>query len=138
MWSKQTADSSDAPDREEVQTNQTQFGFDEPLFEEPPSLLDPNAVVPVAKKSHRRLMMVAGLGLLGVLLLFAALLSLRKPADTRIEATPTPTPVLNQNQDVYLSRLGELQKDFRNADPSQTTLPFPPVSLNIILDDFKR
>jgi len=117
----------------EVQTNQTQFGMEKPLFEESPYFTESDVKEVMPKKKPPFLFI--GLAFFAVfLILLGALALVQKKTTVSFLPGPTPSPVVNQNVDVYKARINELQNDFRDADPAQTTLPFPPVSLGITLD----
>jgi hypothetical protein len=140
MWNKPSTP-VETEDSEASLTNQTQFGIEKPLFEEPPRFVDTSpkaANAQTAKKKPSPLPFIA-VGVIFILLLTVlALAVLKKQTTTIYQPLVSPTPVVTQNQDAYLARIEELRQDFRAADPAQTTLPFPPVSLSITLDPSSR
>ena len=142
MWQKQQQAVIDDNDSEVSSTNQTKFGMEKPLFEEPPAFLDPSAAkaatTEVKKKKPSILFLVAGAVLILLVITVLGLVALQKRTTVATQPNVTPSPTTIENQDVYLARIAELKQDFRDADPAQTTLPFPPVSLGITLEQPKH
>jgi hypothetical protein len=139
MWTKITTPASNS-ESDLALTNQTQFGMEKPLFEEPPRFEDPAAkTTQQAKKKKSPLpFILAGLAICVIMFMLLAIVLMKKKTLLPIGPSATPVPVTSKEVDAYKARLDELQQDFIQADPSQTTLPFPPVSLSITLDPPQR
>lgn len=126
---------------ETVLINQTQFGVEKPLFEEPAGIVDDSKTSPGLSQPKKKNPMVFILGsvvIVSIILLLISQALGHQPVVLVSHPFVTPSPVTTPEQDFYKARLSELQQDFRAADPTQTTLPFPPVSLSISLDEVKR
>ncbi len=127
----------------EANENQTSFGLENPIFEQPPvHQLKPVAEVqsaqpqPSGPVSHKKKLILIGSGvtLVLVLLVVALLLVSRQPDGTLpdnfffspVEVDTTPT-ALEQ-------RVEALKQELMEADPTKRDYPFPPVDMNIRLD----
>lgn len=113
-------------------SNQTQFTFEEPLFEAPPEVpTEPTAPQPPWYKRPRNLILGGGAVFL---LLIVSLTMLSRPVVqqqlTDLTASPTPTPAA---RGPYDQRLQELQTELQAADPTRQDLPFPPVNMELQL-----
>lgn len=124
---------------EMVLTNQTQFSHDEPLFEEPPVFFDEKVIV-TQPKSKKSIVPFLALGVMGVFVLVLGVLILFKSQHMTITQKPiiVQSNANQQQTDALNTHLNEIQSDFQNADPSQPILPFPPVDMNIYLDQPKQ
>ncbi len=138
MWTKNTQTSNSENDP--VLTNQTQFGMEKPLFEEPPSFEDQSAkkTVETKKKKSPLPFILAGVVIFLIMFMLLGIVLMKKNPSLPIDFSASPSPVVSKEVDAYKVRLDELQHDFLQADPSQSTLPFPPVSLSITLDPPQR
>jgi len=133
-------------DQVDVLTNQTQFGVEAPLWEKgtatqsASSLAQAQATAEAATakaKTKKTLpkILIFGAAAMTFLLVITALVLLTKKQNVGSSSTIVqPSPTSNvETQTADQARLDELQSDFRLADPTQTTTPFPPVSLSISL-----
>jgi hypothetical protein len=115
-----------------VDTNQTEFSSVEPLFEKPP--VDPATLVPKpAPKSHRVLMFVIG-GVVVVVLLIIVLVVLLSRRQMLPTLLPQPTPTPSTQLDPLRQEVVNLRTELEAADPTKQELPFPPVDLDIFLE----
>lgn len=114
------------------QDNQTQFTFEEPLFEAPPSLpKEPDAPLKAWYKRPQTLI-ILGVSTLG-LLLFALYVASRPQQQSgneilNLQASPSPTALSPLEQ-----RVNQLKTELQAADPSKQELPFPPVDMELEL-----
>lgn len=119
----------------QVPINQTQFSFEEPIFENQAVYMEDKPEDPDQKAKDKKKKIIIG-AVLGILLIIIAILLLlvinRKPAETIQEE------VANE---VVTKELGPLQKRIEDArellelaDPSKQDLAFPPIDLEIRLD----
>lgn len=117
--------------------NQTHFAYEEPLFEQPPTVPSDEPVKPPVPWYKKKLVLVGIIG--GVLFLLLLLLILMQPRRQEPEdskATPTPSPVANFGP--LEARVIELQQELEAADPAKQDLPFPPVNMEMRIPDERR
>jgi hypothetical protein len=125
---------------EEIITNQTQFAHEKPLMSpvEYPTGSTAPVEEPALKKKSKLPFIIGGMGLLLVALLL--LVVMRMPRGTvQVAPTPTPSPNTQLAADHPLKiRLTSLINELDAADPSQSSLVFPPVDMALTLDQVKR
>lgn len=115
--------------------SQTQFAVEEPFFEKPPQEpIDPASIPPEKPKT---LYLILGAGAFIVVILILAVINRPQPVeDTEVKITPTPTlqPELNPIQQKLQTAIEKLEQ----ANPTTETLPFPPVNMELRIDDPER
>lgn len=120
----------------EVQSNQTHFAEEEPIFEEtslPKSATRPGeekAVKPGISPAVIVLTVLLIMMALGVATLF--FLPQSTPQVVVQEPSPTPSPIAQETG--IQDRLSELNTDLQSADPTKLNLPFPPVDMKLSID----
>lgn len=121
--------------------NQTHFSFEEPLFEQPPSIInEEEKPVETPQLWYKKKLILAAIasGLLLILLLLglAAYFSPQSQhlREDLLEVQPSPVPELTPNQ----IKIKELQTELETADPARQEFPFPPVLMEITLPDPNR
>lgn len=118
--------------------NQTQFSFEEPIFENEATYSEkPLAEVTDKPKSKKKLFIFVIVGFF-IVVFFLVILLVRngKPSPEELAAEPASIP---------MKELGPLQQRIQDArdllnlaDPTKQDLTFPPVDLNIRLDPRER
>lgn len=114
--------------------NQTGFSSEEPMYEQPPVVIDPNAPIVTAKqpwfKSRKTLLLITAgvVGLLLILLLLAATMRRQTPLiPSDAFSHPSPSPVLSPEE----QKVTDLKNELNAADPTKQELTYPPVLSNI-------
>jgi hypothetical protein len=126
---------------ESVDSNQTFFSSEEPLFEKNALPVDPamaSATGPTPRKKPPILFLALGaLGVVMVIVIVAAVM-LPQPVRQQLMAQPSPTPVSTAELNDQQRRIQELQGDLRLADPTQLDLPFPQVRMGLTIQQEKN
>lgn len=115
--------------------NQTQFSFEEPIFENSAVYAEEKPVEEPTEKPQNKKKII-GIAVVGVVLILIAIIaiisSMRNKTEEVIETEP---------EAVVTKELGPLQKRIEDArelldlaDPSKQDLAFPPVNMGIRLD----
>jgi hypothetical protein len=123
--------------------DQTQFITEEPLYERPVQVVPtpvvaeiPGATETVPKKSSKkRTLIIVGL------ILFLLLIGVILIAALRRGSVPTPTDEVTEAEqeeqemlDPFRQQIKDLQSQLKAVDPTQNSLPFPPVEMDIRLE----
>ncbi len=123
----------------QVPLNQTQFSFEEPIFEEKSVYIDEKPVDEQTEKpkSKKKIVVIAVVGIVLILVsLIVVVAGMRKG----------PSEVSEEEPEVIVAKeLGPLQKRIEDArelldlaDPSKQDLAFPPVNMGLRLDPKER
>ena len=117
--------------------NQTQFSFEEPIFEDAQVYADetqPKEVQPPVNNKKKKILIIAGI----VGFLFILLLLLLVVVRARKAVTPTDDPVKQveetKNDDPIQDRIDDARDLLEEADPTKQDLSFPPVDMDLRLD----
>jgi hypothetical protein len=96
MWGKNnTSVYSEDTEAEDAVINQTQFGEEKPLFEEPPVFIDNSAPSQTEEKKKPPFILILGGGFLALLVILSLGLALASKQTTLPGmVTPSPSPVL--------------------------------------------
>jgi len=139
------ANSTPTPQLEETfpetgeDTPQTQFGLEEPLFEQTvtPNLPQSKVVSPIVILGLPWYKKPLGLALLAtgaLILIVFMLLMLATPKATQIlDLTPPEPVVTTQVSDPLKLKIRQLKAELIESDPTNQALPFPPVSIDLQL-----
>jgi hypothetical protein len=122
--------------------DQTQFAQEEPLFEKTAEVVLPPAPAPtptpsdVPPKKSKMLLFVAGgliffIFIIGVILLAVFTRSKTPASDIDEQETEEEQQMLGP----FMQRLNELESQLQAADPSKEELPFPPIDMEIRLEE---
>lgn len=124
--------------------DQTQFGAESLLYDDPgldPNLAESTPESRVLVKSLKNLSPLMKVGIaVGSLAVLSALMvlivSLVGNQDQSGQSASTPTPTENRAiKDPLRQRLTELEKELEAADPAQENQPFPPVDMDLGVDN---
>lgn len=126
--------------KESTQIDQTRFATEEPLLEKPlvvESAVPAGEKPPLPSKKSKLKLALIGVGLF--IVLFAIILMIIRflmPADQR----PSTQELEEVEQGAVVKtelerRVEEVRDELRAADPAKQDLPFPPVNMEIRLDD---
>lgn len=119
--------------------DQTQFASGSLLYEPISQVDEPGekSASPNKQVGEQRRPVLLGIAILAVVLILVALFAL-----WRSRQRPETKPAVNLDPETkqqlvgpFTKRLRELQQDLEKADPSQEDLPFPPVDLELSLED---
>jgi len=124
--------------------NQTQFASQEPVMEDAVSYQEPVSEEIQAAQSKKKKNKLIVIGIIGFILIVVFVLLL-----VLISAlSPTQQVTTDQLDDVIETPQGELDPlleevyllsdDLENADPSLDTIPFPPVDMELRLEEAQR
>lgn len=118
---------------EVVDSNQTNFTWEEPIFEAVHQPIDPNATsISVATPWFKKPIIILALAVVGLLITLIAVASLFRPSPAPlVEASPSPSPVQVTVSDPLRQEIEALQVELQEADPSKLDLPFPPVNFEL-------
>ncbi len=126
-------------DQPEELTNQTQFGEEEPVFENPTlpeaPVMKSDAVPPTSKKIwQQKSFQLVGGGVIVFLFLLTTIIAsqprqrIRQILQNTTQASPLP------QASAFETRVQKVKADLQNADPTKVDLPFPPIERNIFID----
>lgn len=125
---------------EQVPINQTQFSFEEPIFEDTAVYAEEKPVedaAPKPKKS-KKIVVIAIVGgivlILGLLILI--IVSMRNGVEEIVETEPEV--IVPQELSPLQKRIEDARELLELADPSKQDLAFPPVNMEIRLDQKER
>lgn len=120
-------------------SNQTQFGEEEPLFENAslptaPATLSEEVPPKKPQKIWQNKFFLGGAVCLALVLVFLTLMFAqpRRRIQQILQNGTKPSP--RPTQTVLQQRVDEVKQDLQNADPTQTDLPFPPINKSIFID----
>ncbi len=125
----------------DILTNQTLFSTEEPIFEEPPHFGVPQsdllAIEDLKKPFYLRpvFWIEALLGASLMLIVFSLLFAQSRGQILKPRAVKQPTQQQEQQSVGFLKRIDELNQNFQDADPTKSSLFFPPVDMTIALDE---
>ena len=125
---------------EQTPLNQTQFSFEEPIFEKTAALPQekPDKEVAEAPKSGKKkiLLIIGGVFFLLILLLIVVVLRNREAV---IEETlPEEVVQTTQERTPLQERIIQARELLLLADPTKDELAFPPIDLSFRLEEKKR
>ncbi|HYD35414.1 MAG TPA: hypothetical protein VD999_05075 [Vitreimonas sp.] len=120
--------------------DQTNFGYEKPIFENEPRIVDPHAVVaPPAPPQpwYKRPLVLVGIagGSLLFLILILILVYMPKPQLPINSITPFQPTQTDTQPSEFETRLDQASQDLEAADPTRPTLPFPVVNLDLQLEN---
>lgn len=125
----------------QLNLDQNQFSQQSPVLEEAHEELaqpDPVSTQQTQTKKPNKKLLIAIVVFLFViiLVLMGVLLFVEPPAEKQPQPTnPTPTPAVKQADDKLEKQLQEVKQSLEAADPAKKELPFPPVELEINLEE---
>lgn len=122
-----------------VDTNQTTFSWEEPLFEQTAAVSDPVAATAVPRKpwyTKPLVLVIGGLSLLLVILL-ALVLILRPAPPQFVLPEPSASPFVSTVSDPLKLRIQQLKLELEEADPTKQDLPYPPIDPTLKLEPLK-
>jgi hypothetical protein len=125
------------PEPEIKSGDQTRFSAEKPLFESSAYPSQPAAVTaPPSTRWYQKPLVLVAMAFAALMLLLVVLLIMLKPAKLMIEEPlPSSSPVISPVTDPLREKILQLRKELESADPSRQELPFPPVNLELRLDD---
>lgn len=123
--------------------NQTQFGQDEPIFEDTSAPVAPQATAitrdeideDVKQKRKIPLFIVFGIGAVVLISSLIALALLRQPAEDPVVVLPDATPTPSVAPSAFAQEIVDLENSWNAADPISNQVPFPPVEIDISLNE---
>lgn len=124
--------------------NQTHFAAQEPLLENAALPPQPEPEIDERTLTHdkhrRRLLLGLGVGVVIFIVSLIALVMSLPRRQTGPNASPSPTPVMNQTQAVneFHQQVLDLKTELDAADPSRDFLPPPPVDIELRLEEKRR
>lgn len=125
------------PVAEEVGVDQTVFASQEPIYQDVamPELPGEKKMAEPKKTPPRFIVIVlCAVGAIMTLLVLLLLLVPRSPMNIlKTQASPSPSPQAELTE--QQQRVKELSDELKAADPKKLDLPFPPVLINIGLND---
>lgn len=120
--------------------NQTQFSFEEPIFENTAVYADETQkdARQDAPKSKKKLLIFGLVGCIILVLLIVGLFALRGRNNTSQETTEEAVTIPTQELGPLQQRIQDARDLLNASDPTKQDLSFPPVDLNIRLDPKER
>jgi hypothetical protein len=124
-----------------VTGDQTSFGLESPLFDQPKRRGFVEEMSPEEKARQKKKKIIIGLiaGGVAVFVLLVVIAAMFKPRGLQ---TTTPEasaePQTNQELSPLEQKVETLRQELRAADPTREDIPFPPVDLEIELDPIKE
>lgn len=115
--------------------NQTQFSFEEPIFENPLQYEEEKPpVVEKSKKSKKKLYITIGIVVTVFLLLILFVIFLRLRNRNDVTETLKRDPAIEQELGPLQRRIEQSRFLLESADPTKEDLSFPPVNFDLRLD----
>jgi len=124
----------------ESNENQTSFGLEKPLFEEPPFFAKPalsvnEAEEPKPKNTRQKWLIIGGITIVALLALLLGVLMLFRTPGTGLSDTFNFNPIIENSPPSEMQlRVKSLQEELTEADPAKRDYPFPPIDMDIRLD----
>lgn len=119
--------------------NQTQFSFEEPIFENPTEIpVEPKIDDGQSKNKKKMIAIIGGFfGLLCIILLVILTRPAQEIAPEVVEDLPQEVVAID-NTDPIFKGIQSLRAELSKQDPTKRDLSFPPVNLEIWLDPKPR
>lgn len=120
---------------QEIPINQTQFSFEEPIFEnETVYREDKPEDLEQKPKSRKKLFIIIGvIGFIFIILLLVLVMAMRGRGSTQ-EVDEDTNPVVAKELGPIQQRIEDSRELLDIADPAKQDLAFPPVDLELRLD----
>lgn len=122
-----------------VEDNQTLFSSNEPILQDPVTLPeDPEKKIERLKQEKKKKhMLLAGVGgfLFFIILIMAAAMTQQRMPGSIIVPTPTPKAEEKITSTEIQTAVRDVQQVVKDADPSISEYPFPPVSFEITIKE---
>jgi hypothetical protein len=119
-----------------VNSDQTRFTTEEPLFESRYVPTDPHPQpAPPSKVQQYRWWLIGGGILSGLVIMVTVTVLMRQPEVVPKIIQATPQPVTSAEMKPFERELQTLKSELRSADPAKQELPFPAVNLTLSLED---
>lgn len=120
---------------QEIPINQTQFSFEEPIFEnETVYREDKPEDLEQKPKSKKKLFIIIGIvGFIFIILLLVLVMAMRSRGSTQ-EVGEDTNPVVAKELGPIQQRIEDSRELLDIADPAKQDLAFPPVDLELRLD----
>lgn len=120
--------------------DQTQFMTEEPLYEKrmprpadpAPNQLDLAAPRP---KNPLKIAVMGAVGVVGLLILLAAVVTVMPQAKKDVPVTEQPNSAQEVMSGPFQQKINDLRAELKASDPSAESLPFPPVDMNITIQE---
>ena len=123
-------------------TNQTQFAAQEPIMESLSGYEPEISTQEVKPKKKKSKLIIAGIIAFILIVVFILLLvlisSMSSPEEIETKDNGNVIENIDSELDPLLKEVYVLSQDLEIADPSLNTIPFPPVDMELRLDDPKR
>lgn len=118
-----------------IPLNQTQFSFEEPIFEDPTIYQEEKPVVEeVPKKSRKKLYLIIGIGAFALLLILILFILIRMRGGTQEDDPLRRDPVAPEDLGPLEQRIEESRQLLEDADPTKQDLSYPPINFSLRLD----
>lgn len=114
--------------------DQTQFIAEEPLYEKPVPVANPQQSEQPSKPKSR-LPLFIGAGAVVVLLMIIALALAARRQPIAQPGEETSSEQVSPAMGPFKQQLSELNQQLQAADPTKEDLPFPPVDMHITLQE---
>lgn len=113
-------------------THQTQFTWEEPLFEETrgpaPIVAEPTVDLPKKPWYKKPLVLALGFFMIVMTLLVISMMMTPPPQEDVMAPEASAEPIVSLVSDPLKLKIVQLKAELRAADPTNQELPFPPVS----------
>jgi len=120
----------------QIPIDQTQFSFEEPIFEDQAVYTEDKPVVPQddQPKSNKKVFLIAGIVGLVILILLILVVLLKREAPEEVLKQADIKPDQVEEVGPFQARIDDARELLELSDPTKQDLSFPPVDMQIRLD----
>lgn len=119
--------------------DQTFFSANQPILDDGGSLDEQENLQPAPVKSKKKLIIIIAISLVALVFILTGVWVMTRKSQsdpqTSILAVPSASPTSIDTNDVVFERLDQLEKTIDVAEPRSDKLPFPPVRMDINLEE---